>query len=422
VNDDRLVVKLTEAKMPTPNRLLWVDDQIDRYGPWIAKFGEHGTQVDASYTLEEGLRKLEENYYDVVMIDLMIGHESCMHVLPVFAQKARGANLFVCSSFFYLPDVMKEFSRERTDNQIRIGRLDKTNLPFTDDAAATIQFLSDLGKTDNPTEMPQGAVESSGHGPIGSRSRNESTRFPSWDHYVELDASGKIEALKAAAERTQEIRAKAHEAGYRYLVFCGSWTEPLIKLTTVDAIPTQDVVVEKARTLGYAPFVFSVGGSIDDFSEDCSNKSGLSGYPILKLTFRGSSEEVHFDTGNPYTLLSYEWYTEKGWLPVNRIFDMHTAGEMELIGNHFRLPDALVTDSSGVNESVSLEGFAVTGWASKRLATICSRDCATSRSADLAHKFCKFRTGLLGRNLARKFASGLKINFKNGQCFFAEIE
>jgi CheY-like chemotaxis protein len=410
-----------EVKMGLPTSLLWVDDQIDRYMPWITKFSEYGTKVDSTDSLVEGLQKLDEKSYDVVLFDAMMGHESCIHVLPEIHAKARGANLFVCSAFFYLPDVIAQLGQQQRAKQVRIGRLDKTNLPFPDDENGTLRFLEDLNAAENVGEsfgVDKTIIEVRPK-PTDAKTKDE---YPSWDVYNELDARGKIAAIESAAIKTKDIRRKANEAGYRYLVFCGSWTKPLIQEKTLDELPTQDEVVEKARTLGYAPFVFSIGGSVDDVSSGCSERSGLRSYPVLRITFRKGTEEVHFDTGNPYTLLSYEWYVEKGWLPVSRIFDMYTAGEMELIGNHFRLPEIIVTDAAGEGERVTLTGFLVTGWNSKRLATPCLSDCTTPHDRKLYGGVCRFRTGLLGRNLAQAIPRRIKVDFRDGRCFFCEVE
>jgi CheY-like chemotaxis protein len=389
--------------------MLWVDDQIGRYGPWIKKFEEFGTSVDATDSLADGIQKLEQNQYDVVLLDWKMGHESSMHALPVISAKSKNANLYICSSFFYTDELVDQFRKQQTEHHVRLGSIDKTNLPFVDDDDGTAQFLLDLNATDLiDSVVPDQKISAAFDEELLS------TRFPTWDEYSELNARGKIEALKQAADTTEKIRQEFEEAGYRYLFFCGSWTEPLIKLKVLQGLPSQDDIVEKARAGGYAPFVFSLGGGVDD----CSERNGLHGYPTLRLGLRGSSEEVHFDSGNPYTLLSYEWYVEKGWLSDSFAFERHCAGEMVLYGRHFTLSGAIVTDASGRDVPMSLQGFAATDWADTRLATHCARDCSDWEARKITNERCKYRTGLLGRNLPAAAGIRFSIDYRTGKVFF----
>jgi CheY-like chemotaxis protein len=401
--------------MTVPTNMLWVDDQIGRYQPWIDKFKEFGTSVDSTDSLTDGIRKLDQNRYDVVLLDWKMGHDSCMHALPSISAKSKGANLYVCSSFFYTHELIDQVRQQQKETNIRFGSVDKTNLPFTDDDDATKQFLVDLNASDNLKE----AIDTVELNPaLGQREdlveKHEAIPFPSWDEYSDLNARRKIAALREAASITKDVRSRLQKAGFRYLLFCGSWSEPLIMLKTLQNVPSQDEIVEKARANGYAPFVFSVGGGIDD----CSENSGLAGYPFLRITFRGTSEEIHFDCGNPYTLLSYEWYVEKGWLSDSFVFELHSAGEMVLYGKHFELPGTMVTDASGETEIVSLHGFAAIDWNATRLATQCNLDCLSWEERKKGSGVCRYRTGLLGRNLAVATGGCLKIDCRSGNTFF----
>lgn len=124
--------------------LLWVDDQVERYQPYIRTFEEHGLQVCAEKTIRGGMKQLKNREFDYVFMDLMMGHESAMPVLPQLASRAKNARFFIVSGFFYLNDVIEQYARTIEESGLSIARLDKTSLPFIDDTAAVKDFLHEL--------------------------------------------------------------------------------------------------------------------------------------------------------------------------------------------------------------------------------------------------------------------------------------
>lgn len=69
-----------------------------------------------------------------------------MSQLPNIIEKTKSTPLFVCSSYFYLPGVLEKFQELPFEDQMRLGLLDKIDLPFTDDIPATRRFLEDLNQ------------------------------------------------------------------------------------------------------------------------------------------------------------------------------------------------------------------------------------------------------------------------------------
>lgn len=393
--------------------LLWVDDNIEQFQPFVTKFQEHGLYVGTASSSPNGFIELRKQQYDIVFWDFMMGHEPCVHILDSIVEMAGSAQVFIVSSFLYLNEVMEQLTRKISKSSLRIATIDKTTLPFTDDDQAIQDFLSDLmsgqyfaspSKAEDVDRRVQEAMRSS--------------EVLLWNSYLELDLSGKMAALDKVAEITKDIRQQLEQEGYVYMLFCGNYSEPLQKCKSLDEIPSEKQIVDIARSLDSAPFEFSVSGMVDDLSANCCERSGLKGYPILKIGYKRESEEIHFDTGNPFTLISFEWYTEKGWIDPSVLIQHHKAGDMAFKGRHIEWHNVIVTDSNGVTACCTFKGFAACDWNAYRIAIECGPDCKNDYRSSSKSKLCKYRTGLLGRNFATNLQKKLTIDCMTGNITF----
>ncbi|MBK1649616.1 response regulator [Rhabdochromatium marinum] len=398
--------------------LLWVDDNIDQFAPFVQKFREHGLQISTAQSNQEGFAVLDESRFDIVFWDFVMGHEPCANLLDAIVEKACSARVFIVSGFLYLHEVIDELARRISAHSLRIATLDKTTLPFTDDDEGIREFLADL-MNDSYFETPPLNRDV---GLLVEKAMHHSETML-WSDYAELDVSGKMAALDRVAELTRDIRRKLEEEGYVYMLFCGNYSDPLHKYKSLDMLPTEEKILDIARSLDRAPFEFTVSGMVDDISMNCCERSGLKGYPVLKIGFKGEAEEIHFDTGNPLTLVSFEWYSEKGWIRPSFRIQHLTAGDMKFKGRHIEWKNVIVTDSSGVTESCDFSAFAACDWQRYRVAVKCGPDCANEHKRVSSSKLCKYRTGLLGRNLAthlRIKGKRLAIDCTDGAVTFLE--
>lgn len=382
--------------------LLWIDDQIERYIPYVNAFESHGLRVDSAGTLEDGLQLAGSNIYDFVFVDAMLGHVSCLNLLPSLLRLTEKAKLFVCSGFLYLDSILEQARALKGSVQNFVAVIDKTSLPFSNDDGAVEAFLEklylfnreDAIYLDRPADEIVKKVEST-------------QSLPTWDEYIALTAQQRLDLADYVVEMTVDIREALRNRGVAYALFCGTLDRPLLELSAGEPVPDEQELIDIARAHDSAVIPFRFGGVIDDLSDRCSSVSGLASYPTLKIAKLTSSESVHYDTGNSLTLLSYEWYLEKGWISTFWFPEIYEAGNMTMKGRYYTIEAVSFVDAVGKVVNAPLDVFCVTNWSTHRIAAACGRDCEQeNRRAD---KLCNYRTGLLGRNIQDAIPFGLMI-------------
>lgn len=395
--------------------VLWVDDQIQRYSPWIQRLEDVGLHVSPSDNLSHGMELLEQHDYQVVLIDLMMGHESCISALEEVATAAKGAKVFICSAFLYLEEFLNQYKNTISKSGIPIGILDKTSLPFPDDEPAFLSFVEKL----NSDEFLKSSIQNM----FGAQNETISEHFSiselSWPAYQGMNINEKLSILDIAYLETQETRKTLEDQGYNYFVFCGDFETPVFRSKSLRETLSEKELLEIADRKKKPPFTFSTGGIIDDTSVNCCARNGLARYPTIGIGYADEIEEVHFDTGNSYTLLSHEWYAEKGWWGQTNLPGIYSAGEMHFRGRHVDLDPVSFSDSVGTTIDAPLKGFAAFNWASYRIAAKCGPACTNSnyKNGD-PNQLCKFRTGLLGRNLPIDLDVNITNDFVEGKTSF----
>jgi CheY-like chemotaxis protein len=395
-------------------RLLWIDDNVDKFGPWIQRFGEQGVHVDTGRSINDAYTAVDRNQYGAIFLDQIMPSGEGTEAIPRLAVRAPHSALFICSAFFYVDQVMAALDRQERESGRPIGRIDKTSLPMVDDPEAVSQFLVDVFAGQDVVEEKANQA--------GARLLEGDLSLVPLDDYAKLDITAKLDLHDRVSAWTKDAREALFSEGFSYIVFCGDWTQPIIKERDVSSFHSEEELLRRARQIGYAPFVFSNGGTIDDFTRGCSARAGLRGYPALMMDRRHKTETVHLDTGNSLSLLSHKWYTSNGWLDNSLTLDTHFAGEMELRGKHQALSGVIFTDSSGRTLKGQLSAFAVINWDGYRIAATCMTDCQVNKIGRDFERPCNFRTALLGRSLADDLRCDFEMNLRSGAVLFRNAE
>ena len=187
-------------------------------------------------------------------------------------------------------------------------------------------------------------------------------------------------------------------------------------------IPTPEKVMEKAFELNRAPFQFSVPDSVDDiWSGSCNNEGVFGEYPTISMKFNGVNEKrvVHFDTGCPFTALSYEDLIEAGVLPENglTIEGKRGAKEYEYISQPMNVK--LIDQKTGFSRPVLFRIRAIKDWKNSPFAAPCPKYCDHFENGKrLSCKNRKF--GLAGRNILSETELSIVLNGKSGVTSFQE--
>jgi len=381
-------------------RLLWIDDRVSGHRALINRMESHGIEITAHETFDDGLTELSNNRYDQVLLDAMLGHESSLPRIPDLLKVGNGAKISICSGFMYQDELKQQRKSVEEESGILVGTVEKAALPDFEEPEEVKYFLDKLFHKESLD--------------IGKKSVNtDATKTSinlSYSDYNKLGLEAKMNWLdKVGQVISKEIEAHI-EAGYVFLLFCGSAEKPVMQVDKYSDIPSEKEIMSVARKRGFAPFVVHSLGIIDDIPAYCCDSSGLRSYPTISASVsEGDIEEIHFDNGASHSLMSYEWYGEKGWISHMRNPVLIKAGEMTLHGARLNIDPCTFIDCKNSSIKANFFAYYIVNWENCRLAVQCGPGCQNSWSENYRdYDTCKFRTGLLGRTLPR---DELKVRF-----------
>ncbi|MEM9761344.1 MAG: hypothetical protein AAF968_02325 [Pseudomonadota bacterium] len=391
--------------------ILWIDDRVSIHGALIEQLRRLGLRIAAVETVDSGLQELENEEFDQILLDAMLGHESALPKIPQLLNTAGSANLSVCSGFMYREFLQEQRLIAEETSGRSVGIVDKTALPDIDEPSTITSFLQGLFGTQVPA--------------IGDRAAPEEANPLQLEYgrYVSLSLEGKMEWLDQAEPRIRDVAENYFSDGYVYLLFCGSLSEPALSIDAYGDIPDESDVLKFAKARGFAPLAVHNVGVVDDIPVACCDRSGLKSYPTLRVSANeGDEEEVHFDNGASRSLLSYEWYVEKGWAPHSRKPDLLRVGEMRLKGILHTIEDCSFIDGLDEVRRADFSSYYIMQWEDCRLAVPCGPNCGNSWKSDKRSSLiCRYRTGLLGRTLPRdELKVEFTMNFGTGKIRFLD--
>lgn len=379
-------------------RLLWIDDRVDIHRPLITRMEEYGIHVAMSCSVDEGLAELKDSRFDQIFLDAMIGHESVLPDIPRILDAAEGAQLSVCSGFMYRDYLQKQRDEAAATAGVIINTIEKEVLPEVEEPESVEEFLGALFH-DVPVRAETAAAVAEA----------TSLSMP-YAEYVRLSLEDKMTWLDEVEPLVRDVCERHFEEGYAYILFCGSAEEPVLACASMADVPSEEDVIALARKRGFAPFGVHNLGTVDDVPGLCCERSGLAAYPTLIISaVEGERAEVHYDNGTSHSLMSYEWYGEKGWIPYARAPDLLRVGEMRLKGVRYTLENCEFIDAMGQSLRTDFRAYYIMQWENCRLSVACGPACQNAwRHGVGPQVMCQYRTGLLGRSLQRE---ELKVDF-----------
>ena len=379
-------------------RLLWIDDRVDIHRALIRRIEAVGVKVTATETLEDGINHLDRCIYDHILLDAMLGHQSSLPEIPRLLTAGHGAALSICSGFMYQDELKSQRNSAAEKTGLEIGIVEKAALPDIDSPEEVTNFLNKIFVNDEPKPN------------INGLSNDGDDILLPFHIYNTLGIDEKLSWLVKVGASVQEVADSLFSEGIVYVLFCGNPEKPVILAQNYDEIPTEEQVLQYARKEGYAPLAIHNLGIFDDIPNKCCSSAKLNTYPALKVTIEnGESEEVHFDSGASLSVMSYEWYCEKGWIPYTDNPNLLRVGEMLVTGVRFKIENCTFTDSVGAEIAADFSAYWIINWKDTRLAIPCGPQCDNAWCKTThSREICRFRTGLLGRSLPRH---ELKVNF-----------
>ena len=391
-------------------RLLWIDDRASEHQHLMYCIKEHGVDVIAVGSVNEALNTLATEKVDKILLDAMLGHDSSLSSIPEILDASDGASLSIFSGFMYRDflQVERQAAEERTG--VKIETIDKTTLPDAHDEHELLMFVRNILEGDDRESD------------MGTALITEATPLTlSFGDHARLTIEEKMAWLDLAEPLIREAADNYFADGYSYLLFCGSADKPKLSYERPEDIPSEEEVMAYSKAMGFAPVAIHNVGTVDDVSGGCCERQGLRSYPTLTVSaIKDELVDVHFDNGASQSLMSYEWYGEKGWIPYSRQVDLLRVGEMTLKGARYTLPDCEFIDADGTRARANFKAYYIMRWDACRLAVPCGPTCTNPwRLVSKSQRLCRFRTGLLGRTLPRdELRMSFTVDFSSGAISF----
>ncbi len=379
----------------TTRQLLWVDDRVSIHGALIKQFSLCGVEVSPVETLAEARETLMTRAFDVVLLDAMLGHESSLNNIPELSELAGGAKLNICSGMMYQHHLQEQRKQAEAATGSHIGTIDKLELPDPEDSGAIHVFLERVFDEREDWNDREQEITLEGAASL------------SYSDYDELSLEERLHWIESIEDELEEVATKHFKEGNVFLLFAGSLEKPVLSIQERKDIPPQSEILRFAESLGFAPIAVHDVGLVDDVSSE-PDRSGMEGYPVLGVKPQDCDrEDLHLDSGASNSLMSYEWFVEKGWVPYLEAPSLIRAGEMRLKGSLFVLDNCAFIDSAETAIEGNFDAFYIMKWKGTRLATASNPDGSG------------FRSGLLGRNVPRDtLGVRVSIDFSDGSVVF----
>lgn len=408
-------------KAPT---IFWLDNRISDYQAIIDGLNKHGLSVEPASSLTEATKVISERgrNYHLFFLDALLEGETSLELFGLISARNPKAVIVVLSGYLFLENIFTKIQElRRKYDKLRVVELDKSNLPMPEDDMFE-EFASQvkaLCKSGTSIDLV----------PVTNRdlldSHRERIDFPAFSDFMVLSHDEQAAFIDKMYLRHKEAIDGYLNGDFMWVCYCGTWDKPAYVAEDFDDVLPAEKLLDLGVEQGFAPIAFSKIDLVDDvIPRGCSKNRGLSGYPVVKIENLGKSQNptkafVHFDTGNPISMVCDKTFTEEGWLSPSRgTFERSELGGERVFIRKFVLEGTLATDAVGVTRTLNFTGIAVQKWETTRFAAKCAKDCKTS--GRVADGVCKFRSALLGRTFQRECVSLIAVDCSSGEIFFTE--
>jgi len=222
---------------------------------------------------------------------------------------------------------------------------------------------------------------------------------------------------QAMARRTLD---NAFSRGKVWVLLCGDRNEVATSAEDMNGIPTEEEVLKYAQRRNRAPFQFGQALQTEEYWTFCSSSLSSQNYPTISLLFENEEMELHFDTGCPFSLFSYEELVGNGILqPVSQFIKETRVGFPSYRCAVLRDIVVLVkSQKSGQTQRVRLNGKAIREWLSTSYARTCKDSCPQEQG-HVPGELCPLRRGLIGRNILTDNAIALTLDGAAKRTYFS---
>lgn len=368
--------------------VLWIDDQIEDYTEFVAGLKNHDISITGAPSVDNAIEILKHKSFDLILLDLRMPEKNGFEFLRSQISKS-DAPICVLSSYLHLEEYQKRLNRLRKNVAIMDKDLPPPNSPsFSYFADRIKQFISN----------PPGQAPKSFETEMTDKFSDIDPFEISFRRYLNLPSRLKRFLRERARLIARDAINREFKSGAGWVLICGDPKKAEMSADAGTTPPDNDEVRQRAIELDRVPYQFSSPQQIDDMhSGACVGPSGIKDYPTVTIGIDGKKLDVHFDTGSPYTFVSFEEFNEFGvlrddLLPIDGARGMNS---YEYVSDNIRT--VIIDQKKGSSKAITVQVRAVKNWNRCPFIVICPQSC---ENFSLNHeKICMNRAALFGRNL-----------------------
>lgn len=399
--------------------LLWIDDDIDKLSSYVKELKKNKIHVYIASTYEKALEIFNQNDIGVVVTDIKMPYPNGIEIIRRLHNIKPYKVYAVFSSYLYLKKYRESLSLLDFDVQL----MDK-DFPNVSDISFYNRFvkpflnLFDHGVSYTISDQNKSKKNVSGVNPFEIE----------FADFMMLPIIEKDFLIDKAESMVDNVIGKLFSRGIIWALFCGNSVEPATIAESIEKIPTEVEILKFAQKINRAPYQFSQGMIVEDHWTGCAedNNISLKDYPTMTFLFADDNDmELHFDTGCPYSLFSYEEFTDK-----NIIDPTITFIKEKRIGFDKSYWVVLIKDLDVILKSqksdqtigVKINGKAIRDWNENSYARFCGSECPARHGIKkkLKKNLCPLRRGLIGRNILIENKLSIILDGELKKTYFVE--
>lgn len=291
--------------------LLFPDNNIKIFQPFVRVLEEVGFTVHEAETVQEARRKVEAKTFEAAVVDDVMGSESGLSLIPGILKKNPSAPIVVFSAYKGPEDRTLILKQLKLPNSTRLivrskGQLRVSNGSFREMAESMLRVCKDA-----TLDLSKEAI---------TLSKLPSRFDISYDEYERLSPTQRIELTNEfRLQRKDDIDKDVFGLGYVWALYLGNASSPTSTARSFDEVLNSDEVLALARETGQTPFQVIADSIVEDDGSPCKY-SELEMYPRVAFQFdklrAGGAVllEAHLDTGSRSSYLNGQWLLECGLL------------------------------------------------------------------------------------------------------------
>ncbi len=382
--------------------LYWIDDQESLLKNSIPNFKQEGLSVKGEYIVERAKNEISKNLqkYNCIFLDLEFNHK--LNGLDFYRQ-IRGLDknipIIIISAKLDVHEwnvKLISFEKELNEKLVRISK----PLPIT--TSQEFRKIKEMIiKKIQYYDSPKYEIL------IDKEMQNDTSLLDvniidpfslKLEEFLELSDKEIHEANKLASERTKHFRKEyfLNNPNIDWIVISEN-PNNIIRSGAYQNMPNDQDLIKLAKTLDAPVYGYARPKIIEQAFKKWTRIKNDDYYPTITLISNSHSLQADFDTGSPYSFLSYEYLVEKTII-TPRTFGF--TSEEEIFGKEYRFYkeklEFVVNCVKEISKPVTIDIEAVVDWVNSPLTF-----------------HYKNRIGLIGRNLLLRNRLKLILDGKN---------